>query len=78
MISSSELIDLIKRFSITERLMIAEEILKDIREERTLQQVPKERAEPAILSLAGVMDEEEAQVFITAVNESRKIDINEW
>lgn len=34
--------------------------------------------EPAILSFAGIMDEEEAKVWESAVEESRKIDQDEW
>lgn len=82
MISSNEVINLIKSFSITERLMIVEEILRNIREENVVPVVKddskEEDTEPAILSLAGVIDEEEADVMTSAVEESRKIDRNEW
>ena len=82
MISSSDVINLIKNFSITERLMIVEEILRNIREENVVQKVAEnskeKEAEPAILSLAGVIDEEEASVLTSAVKESRKIDRDEW
>ncbi len=82
MISSSEIINLIKSFSIAERLMIVEEILRNIREENVapvVKEVSKEEnTEPAILSLAGVIDEEEADVMTSAVEESRKIDRDEW
>jgi hypothetical protein len=82
MISSNEVINLIKSFSVTERLMIVEEILRNIREENVVPVVKEdsknENAEPAILSLAGVIDEEEADVMTSAVEESRKIDRDEW
>lgn len=82
MISSSEVINLIKSFSIAERLMIVEEILRNIREENVVPVVKEisqeENAEPAILGLAGVIDEEEADLMTSAVEESRKIDRDEW
>jgi hypothetical protein len=82
MISSNELINLIKGFSITERLMIVEEILRNIREENVTTEMTENskeaNAEPAILSLAGVIDKEEADVMTSAVEESRRIDRDEW
>lgn len=82
MISSSEVINLIKSFSIAERLMIVEEILRNIREENVVsvgKEIPQEEnAEPAILGLAGIIDEEEADLMTNAVEESRKIDRDEW
>jgi hypothetical protein len=78
MISSNEVIDLIKNLSIAERLMIVEAILRNIREENAAQKESKMNEEPAILSLAGIFDEEEAQVFENAIAESRKIDEDEW
>ena len=82
MISSNEVINLIKSFSIAERLMIVEEILRNIREENVApvmtEDSKEENVEPAILSLAGIIDEEEAEVMTRAVEESRKIDRDEW
>lgn len=82
MITSNEVIKLIKAFSVTERLMIVEEILRNIREENVApggtEDTKEENAEPAILTLSGVIDEEEAAVMISAVGESRKIDRDEW
>ncbi len=82
MISSNDVIKLIKSFSITERLMIVEEILRAIREENAVQKVTEgaeeKNSEQTILSLAGVIDEEEAKVLTSAVEESRKIDRDEW
>ena len=82
MISSNEVINLIKSFSITERLMIVEEILRNIREENVVpvakEDSKEENTEPAILRLAGVIDDEEADVMTSAVEESRKIDRDEW
>lgn len=77
MISSQEIIKLIERFSITERLWIVEEVLKNIREEK-LDVTPSEVAKPSLLALAGIMDDEEAKVWYEAVEESRKVDEHEW
>lgn len=82
MISSNEVINLIKGFTLTERLMIIEEVLKNIREENVSQNIAnpsmEEKSGPAILSLAGIIDEEEAKVWNSAVQESRQIDKDEW
>lgn len=82
MMSSNEVIRLISRFSLIERLMIVEEILRTIRkenmEQKGLKNSESENAGPAILGLAGVIDEEEAKVLTSAVEESRKIDQDEW
>ena len=83
MITSSEVIKLIKGLSLADRLKIVEEILKNIREEEFLRGKEVETKEeknngPAILTLAGIFDEEEAKVFESAIAESRKIDEDEW
>ncbi len=82
MISSNEVINIIKSFSLTERLMIVEEILRNIREENVKQKSTdhpkKENSKLGILNLAGIINEEEAKVFDCAVEESRKIDRDEW
>ena len=84
MTSSSELISLIKGFSISDRLIIVEEILKDIRQENLPEVLASSSSEqersskPSILSLAGIFDEGEAAVFTGAIEESRKIDSDEW
>ena len=80
--TSNNIINLIKGLSLSERLKIVEEILRSIREEGLEPKVAlpaKETHEgPAILSLAGIMDEEEAKVWDSAIAESRKIDEDEW
>ncbi|MDX2067666.1 MAG: hypothetical protein SFV55_04520 [Haliscomenobacter sp.] len=73
MISSHEVIKLIEGFSLAERLRIVEEVLKNIREEK-LNVTPSEVAKPSLLSLAGIMDDEEAKVCYEAVEGSRKVD----
>ncbi len=79
MVSTNELITLINKFSLTERLKIVEEVLRGIREEKVV--IPKNSEEnkyPKILELAGIMNEEDASEYEKAVVESRKIDKDEW
>lgn len=80
--TSNDIINLIKSLSLSERLKIVEEILRNIREEglepKAAQPSKETHEGPAILSLAGIMDEEEAKVWDSAVAESRKIDEDEW
>ena len=80
--TSNDIINLIKGLSLSERLKIVEEILRNIREEGLEPKVAPSAKEthdgPAILSLAGIMDEEEAKVWDSAIAESRKIDEDEW
>lgn len=81
--TSNEVIKLIKGLSLKDRLNIVEEILKSIREEELIRSadlkiIEDEIRGPAILSMAGIFEEEEAKVFESAINDSRKIDENEW
>lgn len=80
--SHLELVNQIKHFSVKEKLILVEEILRTIREEDVLEKntpdLRETSSEPAILSLAGIIDDEEAKVFYSAIKESRKIDKNEW
>jgi len=81
MVSTNELIKLINTFSLSERLKIVEEVLRGIREEKIVIPNDKEgksNEPPKILELAGVMTDEEASEYEAAVEESRKIDKNEW
>lgn len=81
MASTSELIRLINEFDFSERLKIVEEVLRGIREEkaRLASDTKKEPiTSPKILELAGLLTEEEAAVYEKAIEESRKIDANEW
>lgn len=71
-ITSSEVIRLIKDLSLPQRLKIAEDILRNIREE-SMEKSSTEENKPAILKFAGIIDEEEAKVWQSAVAESRKI-----
>lgn len=81
MVSTNELISLINKYSLTERLKIVEEVLRGIREEK-IEVADKEEGganePPKILELAGVMTEEEANEYTAAIEESRKIDEDEW
>lgn len=79
MVSTSELISLINNFSLTERLLIIEEVLKGIREEESNPLKEDESPDkPRILEMAGIINEEAAELMKAAVEESRKIDVNEW
>ena len=51
MISTHEVIQLIEGFSLRERLIIIEEVLKNIREDKSIG-LPKSETQPSILSLA--------------------------
>lgn len=77
MISSHEVIQLIEGFSLRERLIIIERVIKNIREDKSIE-LPKSEPEPSLLSLAGIMDDEEAKVWYGAVEDARKIDHHEW
>jgi hypothetical protein len=66
---------------LTERLKIVEEVLRGIREDRTVGSDDEEKEtnkSPKILELAGVMTDEEASVFNEAIEDSRKIDKDKW
>jgi len=81
MLSSKQIIALIKGFPILDRLLIVEAILKDIRQESVAAEKAealKESSSPAILQFAGILDEEEARDFKEAVKDCRKIDRDEW
>lgn len=71
-ISNKELIELVNKREINERLEIVEAVLKNIREEENTKDSPN------ILDFVGIFEEKEAAIFEEAVNESRKIDVNEW
>jgi hypothetical protein len=80
MLSSSEVISLIKGFSLSERLLIVEEILRNIREENIKnKELPKMNIKneiSPILSFVGILDNKEADLMESAIDESRKIDTN--
>jgi len=82
MVSSNEIINLIKGFSLSERLLIVEEILRNIREENVKnKELPKTidiKEVSPILSFMGILDDKEADLMESAIEESRKIDGNEW
>lgn len=83
MITSNEVINLIKGLGLADRLKIVEEILRNIREEEALREKnlktkEEKKSGPAILTMAGIFDEAEAKIFESAIAESRKIDEDEW
>lgn len=64
-INSKELIDLVNKQELTERLKIIEAVLKNIREEKSPNAL-------SIMDFAGIFEEDEAQLFEEAVEESRR------
>jgi len=78
--TTNQLIQTANTYSVVERLKIVEGILKKIRED----ELPEKAAthtvsqKSGILAFAGIWSEEEASVFESAVQESRKIDTDEW
>ena len=79
--STREVLELIQAFSLSERLMIVEEILRSLRQEASMAEEKIAAGKddgPAILALAGTIDDQEAAVFEEAVRESRKVDRDEW
>ena len=81
MLSSSDVINVVRGFSVQERLMIVEAILRNIREENKNSDNTNtldSKEESDILGFAGIIDEEEATIFQEAIKESRNIDKDEW
>lgn len=81
MLSSSDIINVVRGFSVQERLMIVEAILRNIREENKNSDNTNaldSKEESDILGFAGIIDEEEATIFQEAIKESRNIDKDEW
>lgn len=81
---SNEVFKLLKPLNLVDRLKIIENILKDIRKENTEFDVHDKGyiedgdSRLGILSLSGIISDEEADVLQRAVNESRKIEADEW
>ncbi len=73
MVSTNEILKLINGLSLGDRLKIAEEILRGIREDKSFEPADIGPGEPKILELAGIFTDENAEEFNTAVKESRQI-----
>ena len=81
MVESREIVELINSFSIMKRIEIIEEVLRGIKHEEAVHELNKEVKEPTvnpILEFAGIIDEEEADNMKEAIEDSRKVDENEW
>lgn len=81
--TSGDIINMINGFPVPERLLIIEQALKKIREEEVAGKAKEDSDEGVnyehpILSLAGILSEEEANEMRIAIEESRKIDKDEW
>ena len=71
----NDILELISTFSVSERLLLIEEIIKGILEEG---EKKAKSGAPPILELAGILTEEEAGEMEEAVQESRKVDLDGW
>lgn len=71
----SQIMDNIKLLPINEKLLIAEAILKSIRENNITQN--QIHTKPKILELAGSLSEKEATEWQNAINEGRQINLTE-
>lgn len=69
-----DILNIITRLSISDRIRLVEEILRSIREEEIIE---GEHSGDGLLEFAGVIDDE-ALKMKNAVLESREIDLNGW
>jgi len=74
--SKNQIINSIEQLSVNEKLIIVEAILKSIRENNTSEN--QADSKPGILELAGNITNKEATEWQNAINDGRKIDLNEW
>lgn len=78
----TDLLNIINGFPITERILLIEAILKQIREEERSGVALKETVAPysgeGLLEFAGALSDDEADKMQKAVLETRKIDHDEW
>lgn len=74
--SRNDVIYSIKNLPINDRLLIVEEILKSIREDNA-PSIPSYNGKN-LLDFAGIITEKEAVKMEKAVEECRKIDVDEW
>lgn len=77
---NNDILRIINEYSIPDRIRLVEAILKMIREEEVLMGAPKEEefSGEGVLAFAGILDEESAKEMQDAVDDSRKIDTDEW
>ena len=76
MISSEEVIKLLERLSIPEQWVVVEGILKNIREEKSVDESTSsvtENNKPILSDLAHTISDQEAKIWYGAIEESRKI-----
>jgi hypothetical protein len=81
MISSEEVIKLVEKLSIPEQWVVVEGILKNIREEKSVTDSPNavtENNKPILSDLAHTISDREAKIWYGAIEESRKINLDEW
>ena len=78
-----DILDIVKDFSIPDKILLVEAILKQIREaeEFTTGSVEDNQSEYSgeeVLAFAGILDERSAKDMESAVLDSRKIDLDGW
>ena len=82
MLTPFEIVSQINALSYKEKLWVMEKILKSMREEA--EGIKDSSADDGVvppfslLDFSGIWDENEARIFHSAINESRKIDEDEW
>ncbi|MEL6834347.1 MAG: hypothetical protein AAFP77_15235 [Bacteroidota bacterium] len=68
-----DIIKIVNEYSVAERLMLIEQLLKTIREESV-----KENSFVDLSEFTGIIDDDEATSMKDAVNDARKIDLDGW
>ena len=72
----TDLLNIINGYPVTERILLVEAILKQIREEERSEAAPKETVTPysgeGLLEFAGTLSDEEADDMQKAIQEARK------
>ena len=74
---TGEVLSFIKELSLADRLLLVEEILRNIREEN-FSKLDTRGVESPMLKFVGIFDKNETSVFGNAIVESRKVDLNDW
>ena len=73
----TDLLNIINGYPVTERILLIEAILKQIREEERSEAAPKETVAPysgeGLLEFSGALSEEEAERMQQAISKARKI-----
>lgn len=82
--STIDILRVVNRYPVSERLLLVEAILKAIREEEhkvehnTSPTTNTSEALKDFRSFIGILNEQEADAMSAAISESRQVDLNEW